>query len=239
MMVELPRFRYLDDVLRFLTRIDKDVSELSKVCVQRHTLARKAMANTELGVSAPSKRTLQAVQRLDDVYNAVHSLNDYRRSVDACETTVNLSFPNQRKRALGTCNELRSRIDTLQQQVLTDLNEVSKCPQFSQYLEKIKAQLSTVLSCADMQTYSYVHADKQSLCYVYYLVLIDVDNQQQGRAPLLYISMRWTPGQSFIIDVHHEFEVPTRLVTSNTGTSCKPADAFRTIQSLLIKEHFQ
>lgn len=239
-MIELPRFRYLDDVLRFLSRIDKDVNELIQVCSKRHAIAQKTLTGTDIGiVSAPSKRTLQAVQRLDEVYNAVHSLNDYRRSVDACETTINLSFANQRNRALGTCNAMRSKIDALQQQVLADLNEVSKCPQFSAYLEKIKTQLGTILSCADMHTYSYVHAHDNALCYVYYLVLIDVDNANQSQAPYLYISMRWTPGKSFIVDVHHEFEVPTRLVACNTGTSCKPADAFRAIQSLLIKEHFQ
>lgn len=240
MITEIPRFRYSDDVLRFLSRLSKDVAELGAVCDLHHKAALKALTNAELGdVKAKhAAKTMQAVKRLDDLYNAVHTLTDFRRAVDSCETTVSLMFASQQRRITPECTKLRSSIDAIQVRILEDLNALGKCPQFAAYLDKLKAQVATILKCADMQTYSYVHAQNGALCYVYYLVLIDVKNAMQRRAPYLYISMRWTPGRSFVIDVNHEFEVPTRLLVSDAGTSCKPADAFATIQALLTKEQF-
>ena len=123
MSIDIPRFRYIDDVKRFLDKLDKSIDESGKVLTQQQkllasTFARmvRAGADVEFDITPSDRkdqlRTIRKMKtkidpnlvkvvvpnfkKLESQYNLAEDLYEKHKAVETVETTLSLAFPNRR-----------------------------------------------------------------------------------------------------------------------------------------------
>ncbi len=121
--IEIPKFRYLDDITRFLSKMDAEIDESGKLLVQQQ----KLLANTfksampvnaamvfNVTPSDPSEQrkalrlakkkidpsltkvVVPNMKKLQSQYNLAEDLYAKYKAVESVETTLSLSFPDRR-----------------------------------------------------------------------------------------------------------------------------------------------
>lgn len=122
--ITVPKFRYIDDVKRFLDKIGQDVNEISQLLKQKQKLLASVvnMDSTEIKAAmvfniTPTDRKDQmslvrkmrrkidpsltkvvvpGMKKLESQYNLAEDLYDKLRAVEQAETQISLAFPNRR-----------------------------------------------------------------------------------------------------------------------------------------------
>jgi hypothetical protein len=122
-MIEIPKFRYMDDVRRFLEGIDKELDDSGKVLIeQQKLLARRLLPGTPVSAVmvfnvTPTDRKDQLslvrkmktkvdpsltkvvvpnMKKLESQYNMAEDLYEKLRAVEQVETQMSLAFPDRR-----------------------------------------------------------------------------------------------------------------------------------------------
>lgn len=151
--IDIPKFRYLDDIKRFLDKLDKSIDESGKVLVQQQKLLASSLSKIVTAVEfdvTPTDRKEQmrtvrkmktkidpdltkvvvpGMKKLESQYKLAEDLYEKHRAVETVETTMSLAFPNRRgeqyEATMAQIVKMKEKIADQLKLCLSFLNEVA------------------------------------------------------------------------------------------------------------------
>ncbi|QBX06508.1 hypothetical protein H1O16_gp095 [Burkholderia phage BcepSaruman] len=226
--LELPKFRYLDDVSRYLDKLRDDVSESENLIrVQQQAVAylTKPKENVTASlrgasVDATIKRVVVPhVKKLDAQYGTAEEIYDQYRALEAVEAQVALQFPDRRgevaARVQQVLAELKAKGKDQIRRVLEFLSAVAHqhVPEAFDHVRQALAQeLENHVRCAGTEQFLYVNVDASgSLVFTSYTMLSGAQADDGRRVPTLYVSLQWVLGSGYFVQINQEFCAPDSL----------------------------
>lgn len=251
--IEVPKFRYIDDVSRFLESLRSDVDEGEKLV----NLQQKALATLIKGqpivaalgdriIDSQTKRTVPGIEKLKNQYGLSEDLYTQYRTLEAVESQLAIQFPDRRgeayDRASGALRELKKKVETQMHRVFSFLDDVADAHvpiQFNKYRYAVAQAIEDEIQFEDVRQYLYVSVDEdRNLVFTSYMMLINVSNSNGNKTPHLFVSLQWVVGSLIYVQVNHEFELPQAL-SKETSTEVKSAAAaVQAITNALAAEGF-
>lgn len=190
--IEIPKFRYLDDIQRFLTKMAKEVEETGKLVLQQQKLLASTMRKVDTSCIqasmvfnvTPSDRKDQLktirkmktkidpgftkvvipnMKKLESQYNLAEDLYAKHKAVESVETTLSLSFPNRRG---PEYDATVAQLNTMKAKIA---DQLKICLQFlndvaTQHVPKQFTQYTQLI--ADMVNEHVIFKESQSFLYV-------------------------------------------------------------------------
>jgi hypothetical protein len=254
--IELPKFRYIDDVTRYLENMREDVHESDALIrVQQETLAhlcrpREWVSAALTKLAALDKKKIDKVvipnvKKLESQYGLSEELYDTHRTLEAVESQLAMQFPDRGgeafDKAIGTLRELKKKVEDQMRTVLSFLSDVANehVPKtFSKYVQAVALELEEHVKFENSEQFLYVSTDRGRLVFTNYVMLINAVNDDKQKVPHLYISIQWIVGQAVYVTINHEFELPAQLICEPGAEAKTLAAAVQTIAALLNAEGF-
>jgi hypothetical protein len=258
--IELPKFRYIDDITRYLESMRGDVNESEAlVRVQQQQLAHlrrprewvsaaltKFSTTDRKKIDPELKRVvIPNVKKLESQYGLSEDLYEKYRLLEAVESQLAAQFPDRKgeayDKAIGTLRELKKKVAEQMRNCLGFLSEVAKehVPKtFSKYVQAVTQEIEEHVQFENSEQFLYVSTDEGTLVFTNYIMLINAVNEDAQKVPHLYISIQWVVGVAVYVTINHEFELPSQLICE-PGTEAKSLiEAVSTIAALLNGEGF-
>lgn len=264
---ELPRFRYLDDAIRFVESIGKDIDELAEqVKVQHKLLASSKIltraASQEFDLTAPknnkvslkykidpdlTKVEIPDVKKLKSNYNLLEQLYEKHRALEMAEAQITAQFEKEGRgesfdAAIAGIRQLKSKVGKVMSETFAFLNQVAAAhvpKSFVRYQKGIQQEIQNRIPFEKNDHYLYVSVDDDgNIVFTDYILLVNAVNEDGQIAPHLYISVQWIVGGKVTVQVNHEFETPTQLLREGGESVGSVAEAVRAISHLLELEDF-
>src|ERR1700682_1814434 len=263
--LELPKFRYVDDVSRFLTSLATEIRSTAKLA----TVYQKELAYLKRpkdwvqaglvqaasvqqikggrGVLEPKlmKVVVPNVHKLQQQYALSEELYQKYRTLESVETQIALQFPDRGGSAYTRMSEclkdLKLSAASTLKGILSFLNEVAEqhVPQmFLKFTKTVWQEVQKQVTCEHAKSFLYVSTNAESqLVFTNYLMLINAVNDNQGVIPHLYIAIQWVVGSTVTVQINPEYELPFNLFKSGTPVT-SVSNAVRTISDILATEDF-
>lgn len=262
---ELPKFRYLDDAVRYLDCIGEELSELKQVVKVQHRqlakavndlpkvkayLAKAAIADfsdTKKRVPdpTPSKGEVPSLSKLKHQYALSEDLYSKFRALQMVESQITMQFADKGrafKDALIKISLLKGEVSKLLAECLKFITDVanSHVPKiFSQYLQAVIGEIERCVPFERIEHFLYINVtDDGRIVFTSYIMLINAVNGEGNVSPHLYISVQWVVGSPVQIQLNHEFESPERLLQGDGLTASSISEAVQTIGHQLEVEGF-
>jgi hypothetical protein len=255
--VELPNFRYLDDVSRFLDSMREDAHEAENlIAVQQKALAhlksprqwvQAALTKSKSSVDPQLKKiVVPSLSKLETQYGLSEELYERYRTLEAIETQIAAQFPDRKgaayERAISGVRELKKKVGAQMKTVLQFLTEIanSHVPKtFTKYRQALANTIEDNLAFDNSSQFLYVNTNAEGQLMFTNYVMIEGARAADGRTvPHLYISLQWVVSVGTYVQVNHEFELPESL--DRSGVPCVGlADSTQHLSAILAGEGFE
>jgi hypothetical protein len=246
--MELPRFRYMDDVTRYLSNMRSDIEDSENLIrVTQKALASLTKAKIEAQKIDPEikKKVVPSVSKLQSQYGLIEDLYEKHRTLESVESQITLQFPVRKgevyERTTATLRELKKKVETQLRTVLDFLRDISNKHEpksFAKYRQAVIQEIQERLEFRDSEQYLYVSTADSDLIFTSYFLLNDVLTEDRRKVPNLYVSIQWVVGTGVFTHLSNEFELPESL-THEPGTECKTmAETVTSLSNLLSAEGF-
>ncbi|QRE00255.1 hypothetical protein [Burkholderia phage BCSR5] len=256
--LELPKFRYVDDVARFVNRIQADTRDLSQVATlqqkqlaklktpKQAALASLAKASLALKKKAPQpKITAASLAKLDSQYSISEDLYRKYRAVEMAEAQLAAQFPDRGRSyaaVMGSIHALKTDVSTLMRQTLGFLNEVAEAhapADFQKFTASVMDNVGKRMKYEGADNFLYISASPEGApVFTAYRMFANACNTQGNAAPHLYVSAQWTVGAAVQVQVNHEFEQPAALLRAGGTQVNSAAEASKILAMELAMEGF-
>jgi hypothetical protein len=251
--IEIPKFRYVDDVTRYLESLRQVISESESVVdAQQKSLApltKRETLNLNMDDSPDieTKRTvIPSLDKLKNQYGLSEDLYGLHRTLEAVESQLAIQFPDRGgdayAAATGALKELKRKVETQMRKVFVFLGKIADKmipTEFNKYrmtvLQSVENEL--VFDSVDQFVYVSVDADR-NLVFTDYLRLDGALNAAQQSTPHLYLSLQWVIGDGVYVQINHEFEIPTALTRDPALRAQSAGQAVQIISESLALEGF-
>lgn len=246
--IELPRFRYMDDVTRYLSNLRLDIEDCENLIkVTQKSLASITKSKIEAQKIDPEikKKVVPSLSKLKSQYGLIEDLYEKHRTLESVESQIALQFPERKgevyERTTATLRELKKKVETQLRAVLDFLRDISNKHEpksFAKYRQAVIQELQEHLEFRDSEQFLYVSTSESDLLFTSYFLLNDVLTEDKRKVPNLYVSIQWVVGTGVYTHLSNEFELPENLV-HETGTECKTmSETVTSISNLLNAEGF-
>jgi hypothetical protein len=241
--IELPRFRYMDDVTRYLLNMRSDIEDSDNLIkVTQKSLASIAKSKLEANKidQEIKKKVVPSLSKLKSQYGLIEDLYEKHRTLESVESQIALQFPERKgevyEKTVATLRELKKKVEQQLSTVLEFLTDVSKKHEpkvFAKYRQAVIQELQERLQFRDSEQFLYVSTADSDLMFTAYFLLKDVEAQKR-LVPNLYVSVQWVVNGALYVHVSNEFEVPENLM-HEPGTECRTLNETVTAISQLLK----
>jgi hypothetical protein len=246
--IELPRFRYMDDVTRYLSNMRSDIEDSENLIkVTQKALASVAKVKIDAQKIDPDikKKVVPSLSKLKSQYGLIEDLYEKHRTLESVESQIALQFPERRgevyEKTTATLRELKKKVEQQLRAVLDFLRDISdkhEPKSFGKYRQAVIQELQEQLHFRDSEQYLYASTADSDLLFTSYFLLNDVLTEDGRTVPNLYVSVQWVVGSCVYVHVSNEFELPEDLMHEQ-GTACKTmAETVTAISTLLNAEGF-
>jgi hypothetical protein len=233
--LELPQYRYVDDVQRHLNQLHARLQDLASLAkVQQNSLASvNRQRVVRATVTQLNKKIGPSVRKLEAQYNLIQDLHELYRTAETVEAQLCMQFDG---RTGSTVDQVRASIQRLKvnsgeqmKQVFAFLEDVAK----KHVPAKFKTMAGTVndtlahrapeLNVGKTFLYASV-CPKGNLMFTHYAYLAD-KVKTEGSPNHLYASVQWVLGANETwVQLNHEFETPDQLYSTGPGQRVDGAD---------------
>jgi hypothetical protein len=244
--LELPQFRYLDDVQRHLNVLHARLQDLTGLTQVQQTAL--ASVNKQRLVKATAsqlnKKVGPSVKKLEAQYSVVQDLHELYRTVESVEAQMSMQFDG---RSGPTYNEVQASILRLKSQagdqmkhVFSFLEDVAKKhvpSKFKTYATTLGPGLEERAPELKVgRSFMYASTSPQgNLMFTHYAYL---DGKTGSSGNHLYASVQWVVGSSRAwVQLNHEYECPAQLYEMGPGREVTSApEAVNTLLAMLAGE---
>jgi hypothetical protein len=224
--IDTPRFRYLDDAIRFLETIGDDARDSDALIrVQQSLLAHLLQPKDWISASLNNRKidpklsrvVIPSLKRLESQFGLSEELHDRLRLLDAVESQISVQFPDRKglpyDEALGVLRSVRKKTETQLDTVLEFLQQIAEkhIPKaFGRFRQAIAQELEQHVEFEKSQQFLYVSIENEDLVFTNYFLLKDAHSEERT-VPELYISLQWVVGRALYVNLNHEFDLPAQL----------------------------
>ena len=222
--IDLPKFRYLDDVIRVLNNIQSELKDIQQLIIKKQA-------------------SITTVDKLDYLYLLSDDINDKVRMLDAVSTQLAMQFSDQHNLSIYAkvsvkLNELRTKAKSQLRDNLAFIALVSK-PHLSKANNSYASSIFNLVTREIKNTQAIVSAycilnNNNKLVTNYYLHLKSSLNNLGFIIPNLYIGLH-IEGKSVCVSLNQEFEIPNKNSLTDT---VKPSEVKSRIHASLHDEQF-
>ncbi len=260
--LELPKFRYVDDAVRYLDDTEQSITDLEGlVKVRQAQLAKlerpekwiqktrsvgqlKTKVSAKFRLSAdlaePVKHVAPNIKKLEKSYALSEDLHEKYRCLEALETQLAVQFQdiNQKsvKETLSRVKLLKNKLEVLLGDLLHSLNNVADKhvpAEFQKYMDAISQVVKEKVAPETSQLFLYASLKDGNLVFTYYLMMNNVVGDNDKEVPSLCVSVQWVVGSSVHVQVSPDFELPAQLM-SNPGVEVNAVgEAIKEVEALI------
>ncbi len=251
--IEIPKFRYVDDVSRFLESLRPAIADSDSMidAQQKNLTALTKRVPLELRMGDDpkveiTKSVVPTLDKLKNQYGLSEDLYGLHRALEAVEAQMAIQFPDRGGEAFtlatGVLKELKRKVEAQMRRVFVFLGKVSRSLvpfEFNKYRMTVlqSVENEVVFGAVDQFVYASIDRDR-NIVFTDYIRLDQVQNADQQITPHLYISLQWVVGDGVYVQVNHEFEIPSALSRDPRSRAGSAAQAVILIGENLALEGF-
>lgn len=244
--LELPQFRYVNDVQRFLDQLRQRLVDLTSVVqIQQQALAKlRTPSVVKANVVEINKKVAPGIKKLESQYGLIQDLHDLHRAVESVDSQFHLQFDERQGQAYtgveNSLKNLKADVATQMTLVFDFLQEVADKnvpPKFRTYMNSVASAVEHQVPEAEVRkTFLYASTCPEGcLVFTFYLYLVGASD-----ADHIYVSVQWTVGGKTYVQVNHEFATPDELFEIGPGQEVPSAgEAVKATMALLGLEGLQ
>jgi hypothetical protein len=250
--IDTPKFRYLDDAVRVLERMESETRDSDALIrVQQSLLAYLLRPRNRIEATlskkidpAIKKTVIPSFKKLEDHYGLCEELHDRLRLLDAIESQISVQFPDRQGRvydeAISLLRTLKKKTDDQLKTVLDFLGNIAEkhIPKaFDRFRQAVAQELQEHFTFLGSEQLLYVSIENEQLVFTNYFLLRQARHENRV-IPQLYISLQWIVGQAVYVDLNHEFELPAQLYVNPGVATQTLIEAVQAVENLLNEEGF-
>lgn len=250
------KFKSLDDVMRSLKKIAKEVSEI----LQLHRITQDQMVSAALtltigpvpgGANSPRIKESdasthlneKAIRALRSKYTVVQELFHKKTELEAMESKLRVNFGNQvPQKALREIERLKKDVLAGISDAFSFLAQLAKdhMPRKLELLHKgVLSALQKSILYKSGTSYHYVFEIDGDICFSYYIHLRGLEDEQGKILPEVFLTMTQRLGaepQTYV-GLQHTFTPPSEDLLMKRVKSIK--EALRAYATMLELDHFE
>ncbi len=229
-VLEVPPFRYVNDVQRYLDQLRHRLADLTSVVkVQQEQLAKlKVPTPVRASLAEINKKVAPGIRKLEKQYGLIQDLHELYRALDSVDSQFHLQFDERQGQIYegveSSLKGLKADIEAQMRLVFDFLREVADKhvpSKFRTFMNSVSSAIEHQVPEARIKkTFLYASTcPKGSLVFTFYLYLVGESEEDH-----IYVSVQWVVGQLTYVQVNHEFATPDELYEAGPGTEADTAN---------------
>lgn len=209
-MKNIPKFRYLEDAVRYVGSIDKELDEYGQLISKQHALLaylykpkswvteslNRVTAALTISSSVEGSddytafdskldKIVPSIRQLQKQYGLVEDMYRKYRSLESIEIQINMAFADGRdlQKALGEIYRVKNKVVEQMRKILTYLNDVAKAhvpSNFQNYMEVIRGEVEEHVLFKDSSLFLYVNVTDTGNLAFTYYLMLEDVVNQEG-----------------------------------------------------------